>query len=188
MLRVGVPMPRMTAQSPSRSLLERIVRGALPWAAIAVLGGLAVAEMRGGGGPDEGRAAPALGITLHDGTRFELASQRGHVVVVNFWGTYCPPCRAEAPVLTRAWQRLRSTGDVLIGVAVDRAPLAEVTRFARGLGMQYPIAVGPLELLGRFRVRMVPTTVVINGRGIVTRALVGEVSDDSLAEAIAAAR
>lgn len=171
-----------------RSLLERIVRGALPWAAIAVLGGLAIAEMRGGGGPDEGDAAPTLTVELDDGRHFDLAAERGHIVVVNFWGTYCPPCRAEAPVLSRAWRRLRGTGDVLVGIAVDRAPLADVARFARGLGMSYPIAVGPIDVLGSFRVRLVPTTVVIDRRGVVARTIVGEVDDDSLAGAIAAAR
>ena len=181
-------MTRAIEPRRPRSLLERITRGALPWAAIVVLGGLALAEMRGAGGPAEGHAAPALAVELDDGERFELAAHRGHVVVVNFWGTYCPPCRAEAPVLTRAWQGLRGSGDLLIGVAVDRAPLAEVARFARGLGMRYPIAVGELDLLGSFRVRLLPTTVVVDRQGVVARTLVGEVSDDSLARALAAAR
>ncbi len=171
-----------------RPLLERLMRGALPWAAIAVLGGLAIAELRGSGGPDEGSASPRLVIDLDDGTRFDLANERGHVVIVNFWGTYCPPCRAEAPVLTRVWRSLRGSGDRLVGVAVDRAPLADVTRFARGLGMDYPIAVGPLALLGDFQVRLVPTTVVVDRRGIVARTLVGEVSDASLTRALEAAR
>lgn len=181
-------MSRTLDPRAPRSLLDRVVRGVLPWAAIAVLGGLAIGQMAGGGGLDEGGAAPALSVTLDDGTQFELAAHRGHVVVVNFWGTYCPPCRAEAPVLTRAWRALRGTGDVLIGVAVDRAPLADVARFARGLGMQYPIAVGPLDMLGSFRVRLVPTTVVIDRRGVVARTIVGETDDDALASAIALAR
>lgn len=178
------------APSPRRPrpLLERLLRGALPWAAIAVLGGLAIAELRGSGGPDEGSASPRLVVDLDDGTHFDLANERGHVVIVNFWGTYCPPCRAEAPVLTRVWRSLRGSGDRLVGVAVDRAPLADVTRFARGLGMAYPIAVGPLAILGDFQVRLVPTTVVIDRRGIVARTLVGEVSDASLTRALEAAR
>lgn len=181
-------MTASTTRERPRSLSQRVVRGVLPWAAIAVLGGLAIGQMRGGGGPDEGARAPALAVELDDGRHFELSAQRGHVVVVNFWGTYCGPCRAEAPVLTRVWQQLRGTGDTMVGVAVDRAPVADVARFARGLGMLYPIAVAPAEVLGSFRVRMVPTTIVIDRRGVVSRTLVGEVSEESLRSAIDAAR
>lgn len=181
-------MTRTVDPRVARSWWQRLVRGALPWAAIAVLGGIAIAQMGGGGGPDEGELVPALEVELDDGRQFDLAAQRGHVSVVNFWGTYCPPCRAEAPVLTRAWQRLRGSGDTLIGVAVDRAPLADVTRFARRLGMAYPIAVSPPAIMASFRVRLVPTTVIVDRHGVVARTLVGEVSDDSLASAIEAAR
>jgi peroxiredoxin len=169
-------------------MLERVVRGVMPWAAIAVLGGLAIVEMRGEGGPKVGRPAPALRLALDDGSQFDLAAQVGQVVVVNFWGTYCPPCRAEAPVLARAWQQLRRTDDVLLGVAVDRAPLADVTRFARGLGMPYPIAIADVDLVADYRVTTVPTTVVIDPRGKVARTLVGQVDDASLSEAIDLAR
>jgi len=181
-------MTRTADPRAPRSWWQRLVRGALPWAAIAVLGGIAIAQMGGGGGPDEGERVPTLAVDLDDGRHFDLGAQRGHVSVVNFWGTYCPPCRAEAPVLTRVWQRLRGSGDTLIGVAVDRAPLSDVTRFARGLGMAYPIAIGPADVLGSFRVRLVPTTVIVDRHGVVARTLVGEVSDASLWRAIEAAR
>jgi len=181
-------MTHNTDPRPPRTWWQRLVRGALPWAAIAVLGGVAIGQMGGGGGPDEGERVPTLAVELDDGRHFDLAAQHGHVSVVNFWGTYCPPCRAEAPVLTRAWQRMRGSGDTLIGVAVDRAALTDVTRFARGLGMAYPIAVSPPEIMGSFRVRMVPTTVIVDRHGVVARTLVGEVSDESLWSAIEAAR
>ncbi len=180
----------LESPGPARALRARVtgaLRGAWPWALVAVLAWWAFGGLTAGG-PPEGARVPALEVALDDGRTFSLDAQRGRVVVVNFWGTYCPPCRAEAPVLARAAALLRATGDVLIGVAVDPAPLADVARFARGLGMSYPIAVIPPGPLAPFRVTQVPTTVVVDRRGLVARTLVGALDDDRLARAIADAR
>ncbi len=58
-------------------------------------------------------------MTLSDGVKLDLATLRGRVVIVNYWATWCQPCRAEIPLLNRYWRDHRSEGLVVIGVAVD---------------------------------------------------------------------
>lgn len=170
----------------TRPSLLQLAGRSLPWLFVAGLVALAVTQIRGGGGavPD-GSRAPALSVQTDDGTRVDLARSRGKLLVLNFWGTYCAPCRAEAPVLQRAHERLvRENRGSVLGVAVDRARLSDVTEFARRLGMLYPIAVGPMDVLQRYEVDVVPTTYVIGGNGLVRTSFVGAVTDGELADAL----
>src|SRR4029077_18107623 len=68
-----------------------------------------------------GAAAPELVVVQLDGRTFDLAKQRGKVVSVNFWATWCSPCRAEMPLLDSFYQRYRARGVELIGMSVDDA-------------------------------------------------------------------
>jgi len=70
--------------------------------------------------PAAGEPAPALVLPELDGTPFDLAALRGKVVLVNFWATWCPPCREEMPALDALYARFRARGVELVGVSVDR--------------------------------------------------------------------
>lgn len=170
----------------TRPSFRQLAGRAVPWLFVVGLVALAVTQIRGGGAAvADGSLAPALAVQTDDGSRVDLARERGKLVVLNFWGTFCPPCRAEAPVLQRAHDKLvRGHRGSVLGIAVDRAPLGEVTEFARRLGMLYPIAVGPMDAIERYKVDVVPTTYVIGRDGRVLRSFVGAVSDSELADVI----
>lgn len=170
---------------------DKIVLGlkkGLPWVFVALMVGAVIQDLRGRGGVDEGKRAPALRLSLSDGTQFDLDQTRGHVRVINFWGTYCPPCRHEAPTLTAVWRELHAAGDFLVGVAADDANLADVAAFARQIGGEFPVAIGSVDIMGAYRVQLLPTTYVINGQGVITRTVIGEISADELRHAIEEAR
>jgi len=157
----------------------------LPWIFVGVLVALAITQLRGGRTVPEGSPAPALAVVTDDGTHVDLAHQRGKLLVLNFWGTYCGPCRAEAPVLQRAHEKLAASGrGSVLGVAVDRLPLPDVAAFARRLGMLYPIAIGPMDALERYQVDVVPTTYIVGPDGRIRHTFVGAVSESALDDAI----
>jgi cytochrome c biogenesis protein CcmG, thiol:disulfide interchange protein DsbE len=174
-----------TASTP-----RRVFRLAAPW-------GLALALLWAGGAFGApalaaGTQAPAVQATMADGRPFDLAAERGHVVVLNFWASWCGPCRHEAPVLTRAHQRLRAHGGKVVGLSVDRVPdspagRTHVSRAAQSFGMGFPIGLASLETAREYRINSVPTTFVINHAGQVSATFVGEVSDSELERAIVAA-
>ncbi|HXH23680.1 MAG TPA: TlpA disulfide reductase family protein [Vicinamibacterales bacterium] len=87
--------------------------------------------------PIIGRPAPGFALTLLDGQAVALDDFRGKVVFVNFWASWCPPCRAEAPMLEATWRRLQGQGVVFLGVNTqDEEPRAR--GFLQEFGITFP--------------------------------------------------
>ena len=87
--------------------------------------------------PIIGRPAPGFALTLFDGQAVALDDLRGKVVFVNFWASWCPPCRAEAPMLEATWRRLQEQGVVFLGVNTqDEEPRAR--GFLQEFGITFP--------------------------------------------------
>lgn len=117
--------------------------------------------------PAVGRPAPALVLPQLDGRVFDLAAQRGKVVIVNFWASWCSPCRAEMPLLDSFYQRYRARGLVLLGVSVDdRHDRAEVARIMQKLS--YPAGLAADARVNGFGPPLaVPMTWIIDADGTV---------------------
>jgi len=135
--------------------------------------------------PVRERAAPVLfsGTTL-DGARFDLRDHRGDVVVVSVWGSWCPPCIAEAPVLQQVWEQTRGAGVQFVGIDFNdnrAAALAHERRF----GVTYPSVEDEsgqvlLTLRGSLPPKAVPSTLVLDRRGRVAARVLGQVSGPTL--------
>ncbi len=108
-------------------------------------------------------AAPAL-MSMYDGSTRQLSDFGTEVVVLNFWASWCAPCVEEMPELERFWQENKESV-ALIGVAVSTPKLA-VSGFLHRVGVKYPIATDEDGALTRkYRVSLLPTTVVVNADG-----------------------
>lgn len=108
--------------------------------------------------------------------RISLAEYRGRPVVVNFWGSWCDPCKQEAPVLEETWQRYRSRGLVVLGVDFHDLKGA-AKRFARDNHMSYPLAYdGPGNTISKYGVEAAPETFFVAPDGtLVCERLLGGV-------------
>jgi peroxiredoxin len=121
---------------------------------------------------DEPFEAPAFTLQDTRGNRISLADYRGKVLVVNFWATWCPPCRKEMPSLNRAAAWLNKYGVELIAINVgERAD--KVEKFLQELPLDFPVLLDPdTEVSSRWDAMRLPVTYVVDPQGrIVYRAL-----------------
>ncbi len=130
-----------------------------------------------------GRPAPAFDVRDLEGRRWTLSDLKGKVVVLNFWATWCVPCKTEMPHFDALARRHRASGLVVLGLSTDPGP-AEVRRFLReDVHVGYPIAMADPALQEVFGgVPALPTTFVIDRDGIVRRELLGYSTEQELRE------
>lgn len=117
-----------------------------------------------------GQDSQSTQLTIKDihGRRIRLSDYRGKVVLVNFWATWCPPCRKEIPDLIKLQRDYRSRGLQVIGVTYPPQKLAEVRRFVRRAKVNYPVALGTKETKSLFSSsEALPMTIVIGTDGTI---------------------
>jgi cytochrome c biogenesis protein CcmG, thiol:disulfide interchange protein DsbE len=133
-----------------------------------------------------GHEAPALVVRTLDGHSFDLKALRGKVVIVNFWATWCAPCRAEMPRLDTFYREQHAKGVELLGLSVDEA--SEAPAVARIMkSFSYPAALASSAKVDDFGPPLaVPTTWIIDPSGIVRARLIAgtAVTKDSLEHAV----
>ena len=132
--------------------------------------------------PPVGSAAPEFTLTRLDGAgSVSLASLRGHPVVLNFWASWCIPCKAEAPVLERDWQRYRSRGVVFVGVDANDLS-SEARRFVAAHGLTFTLLQdGSGSVSGSYGVSVFPETYVLNRQGRIVAHIRGPVDGSAFA-------
>ena len=112
-----------------------------------------------------GDEAPAFSLRTPDGETFRLEEHRGEVVILNFWATWCPPCRVEMPSFADLQDSFRDEGVQFVGIAVDRDGAAAVRPFVEEEGINFPQIANPSVAARHFPGEAVPRTYLIDKRG-----------------------
>lgn len=131
--------------------------------------------------------APAPGFSLRtlDGERVSLDRLRGDVVLVNFWATWCPPCRLEMPGFQAVYEDYRDRGFSVVGLAMDVGGPEVVAAFVRDNGVGYPVAMAPEEVTLRYGgVDALPQSFLVDRQGRVRKIVSGVFSEGTLRRSI----
>ena len=118
------------------------------------------------GGQLMGRVAPDFELPSLDGKNLKLSDLRGKAVLLNFWATYCGPCKIEMPWFVELQKQYGPQGFQIVGVAMDDASTEEIAKFAKDMGVNYPILLGKESVGQNYGgVSVLPTTFFIDRDG-----------------------
>ncbi|MBI5474677.1 MAG: TlpA family protein disulfide reductase [Ignavibacteriae bacterium] len=121
--------------------------------------------------------APNFKLKTHEGKTVELAKLKGKLVVVNFWATWCPPCRREIPGFLDVYKQYKTKGLEIVGVALDQDGWSVVKPYVDQAKMNYPVVIGDFNLANAYGgVESIPTTFVIDKRGNIIQRHIGYMS------------
>ena len=132
--------------------------------------------------PVAGRPAPNFTLQSVDGQTIKLADFRGKVVILNFWATWCPPCRAEMPALEEVYQARRDEGLVVLAIDQNEAP-DSVKSFQAELGLTFPLLFDPgYTVSDQYRINLLPSTFFIGRDGVIHDVVFGGPMNRALLE------
>jgi cytochrome c biogenesis protein CcmG/thiol:disulfide interchange protein DsbE len=132
----------------------------------------------------KGKSAPEFSLESLDGKTVRLADYRGKGVLLNFWATWCQPCKIEMPWFEELQREYGTQGLQVVGIAMDDAPKEDITKFAKEMGVNYPILLGKESVGDAYGgVQFLPSTFFIDRDGKVVDRIFGlrsrsEIEDD----------
>lgn len=124
--------------------------------------------------PQEGFLAPQFALSDLSGKMVSLQDLRGKVVLLNFWATWCGPCKREIPSLERLYQKRRDKGFVILAVNTERTSASTVSSFTEKYGMSFPILLNPqADVANNYWIRAIPTSFLLDKKGVIRWKIVG---------------
>jgi cytochrome c biogenesis protein CcmG/thiol:disulfide interchange protein DsbE len=132
-----------------------------------------------------GRTAPEFDLADLNGKRVRLSDYAGKVVVLDFWATWCPPCRQEIPHFVRLQSKFRDQGLEIVGISLDEDGLQKVRDFADEYNVNYTMLLADAKVQESYEgIIGIPTTFVIDRKGRVAKSFVGFTPPETFEETI----
>ena len=137
--------------------------------AAMLFAGIRIARNNRANGPAKGQLignlAPDFELQTLDGKNLRLSDLRGKAVLLNFWATYCGPCKIEMPWFVELQKEYGPQGFQIVGVANDDASTEDIAKFAKQMGINYPILIGKDSVSDSYKVNVLPTTFFLDRDG-----------------------
>lgn len=164
-------------------------------AAVAIAAGIFTYALKDSTPPATSVAQPDASSTLFNasfddlnGKKQPLSQWRGKVLVVNFWATWCPPCRTEIPEFIKLQDKYGKQGLVFIGIAIDQKD--KVQAYSDEMGINYPVLLGEMEAISLSRqvgnrLGGLPYTLIVDRHGKITTSLIGGITEAKLDQLLA---
>lgn len=131
----------------------------------------------------EGNMAPDFELGLASGETVKLSDYRGKKVILNFWATWCPPCKAEMPHMQKYYEKNKDKDMTILAVnltALDKGRDA-IDQFVKDYGLTFPIALDEKNKVGtEYQALTIPTSYIISPDGIITKKYVGPMDEDTM--------
>jgi thiol-disulfide isomerase/thioredoxin len=125
--------------------------------------------------------APPFSVKALDGKTLKLSDFHGRPVIVDFWATWCAPCKASMPHMNAMQERYRDQGLVVIGLSVDDGGTQKVRQFVEKNGVSFRIGMADDKVLDQYGpIRFIPTMFFINRKGEIVRRLQGYLDDETV--------
>lgn len=125
--------------------------------------------------PQRGFLAPGLTLSTLEGTDLSLLDLRGSPVILNFWASWCPPCRAEMPAFQQVYHEYEAKGLIIAAVnATSQDSIHDAAAFVSNTNLTFPILLDETGSAGKlYNIHSLPTTVFINKQGIIQKIIIG---------------
>ena len=165
---------------PTGSLLFALVFAVLAGDGLTApaLGQTSAASQRAA---ENARRAPDFSLKQMNGDTFRLSDHRGEIVVLNFWATWCPPCRQEIPGFIALQNEFENQGVTFVGVSLNKDGFSSVRPYAEKMGINYPLVVDDGSVAPKYGgIRILPSTVLIGPEGTIQHRKVGYFPEEQL--------
>lgn len=127
------------------------------------------------------KAAPDFTLKTMEGNPFTLSDHKGKVIVLNFWATWCAPCREEIPDFIELQKELKDKGVLFVGISLDEEGWSKVRPYANKMDINYPIMVANKKIHQQYGpIRAIPTTLIVNKNGGVEYVAPGMLTKEKL--------
>ena len=118
--------------------------------------------------------APDFTLPDLEGNSLTLSDFKGRVIILNFWATWCPPCRREIPDFVELYEKYKDENLLIIGVNLDRGDSRAVKQFSKNYKINYPVVLGNVNVTQDYgEIRAIPTTFIIDRKGNIKEKYVG---------------
>jgi len=130
--------------------------------------------------PKRQTTAPDFTVPGLHAASIGLRDFKGQVILLNFWATWCPPCREEMPSMERLYRRFKARGFVILALSIDGKGKEVVGPFVKRFGLTFPVGLDPkMTVAGEYRMAGLPTSILIDASGAIAAVAVGPRDWDS---------